>query len=84
MSFRGRGGGFRGRGGNNFFDFLILMTSLKCFITSLQSSSNFSIYIKLSTISYISYRNLMNNFVWMNPLNMSLQTICNLLSIILI
>ena len=23
MSFRGRGGGFRGRGGNNFFDFLI-------------------------------------------------------------
>ena len=31
----------------------------------------------------ISYRNLMNNFVWMNPLNMSLQTICNLLSIIL-
>ena len=52
MSFRGRGGGFRGRGGNNFFDFLILMTSLKCFITSLQSSSNFSIYIKLSTIFF--------------------------------
>ena len=43
MSFRGRGGGFRGRGGDR------------------GKNKIYFIWKK------ISYRNSMNNFVWMNP-----------------